>query len=212
MLKLYISAPLWRKSTRFAGGFHTHEANNRWPVDPHLTGPIKVFHTITHYVITFVSAIVRSLATWVVWLKLVTVGGGSMGTLHGDCDELDVTRLVIPGLVTKITPVVGTLIILVGQELAIVLACFVKNIHHCGLNKMAYIFQTIFSNKSEGGTLAVGVGRELTFYCALCGINIRIHKRNLKKMVDICRIFLWMELVLFGWNITGVCLQRSSGY
>ena len=126
MLKLHISAPLWRKSTRFAGGFHTHEANNRWPVDPHLTGPIKVFHTITHYVITFGSAIVRSLATWVVWLKLVTVGGGSIGTLHGDCDELDVTRLVIPGLVTKITPVVGTLIILVGQELAIVLACFVK--------------------------------------------------------------------------------------
>ena len=124
MLKLHISAPLWRKSTRFAGGFPTQKANNRWPVDPHLTGPIKF--SITYYVITFVSAIIRSLATWVVWLELVTAGGGSMGTLHGDCDQLDVTRLVIPGLVTKITPVVGTLIMLVGQELAIVLACFVK--------------------------------------------------------------------------------------
>ena len=87
-----------------------------------------------------------------------------------------------------------------------------KNMHHCDLKKVAYIFQAIFSNKSEGGTLAVGVGWELTFYCTLCGINIRINKRNLNKMVDICRIFLWMELVLFGLNIPGVCLQRSSGY
>ena len=72
--------------------------------------------------LTWGSTLITCLSTWVLGIKFVMVGRTSTSTFHGHLDKLDITILIIPGLVTEITAEVRTFVVVVWQKLTIVFA------------------------------------------------------------------------------------------
>merc|ERR1712018_954691 len=79
------------------------------------------------------SALVGGDFTWVLGVEFVGVGAGSLGAGEGHLDELDVSMLVKPGLISVVTDLeLAGVTMLVRQDLSVGLATRVLEVNGVG--------------------------------------------------------------------------------